>query len=368
MTWTLYHGESERLAIEAQLARGQRELERAERLYEEAGDRERLAFDSLDASKARTRGITGVSAVALWFKARAYAKSEQFAHVLLADPTMPPFAREDLRILLQSIWIEAAKQSAGVGFLPGQVMVSVKGGTVVTGGAPLDLIVDKVQMIQSMFYRTLEYLNGVPHRKVGRPSRELQEACQPWLFQTAPGSYQFSVAVQKPVQANFLRPSVEPDRVAGHFLEIVTASAVPESGELDRLVPDETYRSTFLKMARNLAPTGKAFETIEFRSAEGRPIALGVEARVLMTKRLRAAAPKVAAEEEEVELVGVLRAVDLNKDWLDLLEEGGDSRHVTGLAEALDDVIGPMVNRRVVVRALRTKAKKLLFRDVELAD
>ena len=87
-----------------------------------------------------------------------------------------------------------------------------------------------------------------------------------------------------------------------------------------------------------------------------------------MTKRLRAAAPKVAAEEEEVELVGVLRAVDLNKDWLDLLAEDSEISHVSGLAEALDDVIGPMVNRRVVVRALRTKANKLLFRDIELAD
>jgi hypothetical protein len=40
--------------------------------------------------------------------------------------------------------------------LPGQVFFSVKGGDVVTGGAPLDLIVEKVQTIQPIFYRTIE--------------------------------------------------------------------------------------------------------------------------------------------------------------------------------------------------------------------
>lgn len=39
---------------------------------------------------------------------------------------------------------------------------SVKGGEVITGGAPLDLIVEKVQTIQSMFYRTVECIKDLP--------------------------------------------------------------------------------------------------------------------------------------------------------------------------------------------------------------
>lgn len=80
----------------------------------------------------------------------------KLAYSVLADPKMPDFARVDLRNLLQAIRTESSKKAANVSFLPGQVFFSVKGGDVVTGGAPLDLIVEKVQTIQPIFYRTIE--------------------------------------------------------------------------------------------------------------------------------------------------------------------------------------------------------------------
>lgn len=369
MTWAELHAESERLAIEAQLALRARNAGQAVELYKRAAEAERRALDQLDVSKARTRGITAVSAVALWFKAGEYALAEQLAHSMLADPHIPDFAREELRNLVQAIWTESSMKRADVAFIPGQVMVSVKGGEVVTGGAPLDLIVDKIQTIQSMFYRTIEFVNGVSHRRVGRPAKELQETCRPWLFQSAPGSYQFSVAIQKPAQADFFKQDVEPERIAQHFLEIVSASAGNDTSELEKLVPDESYRSTFLRLTRNLAPTGKTFERIEFRgSGETRPVALGVESRVNINQQLRKklAVPTTADDVPE-ELRGTLRAVDLDKDWLDVVVDGV-SAHVVGLQDAVDDVIGPMVNRSVVVRVIRASQKKLTFLDIELAD
>lgn len=369
MTWAELHAESERLAIEAQMALRARNSGQALDLYRRAAEMERRALDELDISKVRTRGITAVSAVALWFKAAEYAQAEQLAHLMLADPHVPDFAREDLRNLVQAIWTESSKQKAGVTFVPGQVMVSVKGGEVVTGGAPLDLIVDKVQTIQSMFYRTIEFMNGVAHRRVGRPAKELQEACRPWLFQSAPGSYQFSVAIQKPAQPDFFKKDIEPERIAQHFLEIVSASSGDSTAELEKLVPDETYRSTFLKLARNLAPTGKTFDRIELRaSGETRPVALGVESRSNINQQLRKkSASPAKPDEAPEELRGTLRAVHLDKDWLDIVVDGV-SMHVDGLQDAVDDVIGPMVNRPVIVRAVRVSQNKFKFVDIELAD
>lgn len=369
MTWVELHTESERFAIEAQLALRARNAVKAIELYKRAAEIERQALEQIDVSKARTRGITAVSAVALWFKAREYALAEQLAYSMLADPHIPEFARDELRNLVQATWTESSKQKAGVDFIPGQVMVSVTGGEVVTGGAPLDLIVDKVQTIQSMFYRTIEFVSGVSHRRVGRPAKELQEACRPWLFQSAPGSYQFSVAIQKPAQPDYFKPDIEPERIAHHFLEIVSASSLADTGELAKLVPDENYRSTFLKLARNLAPTGKNFDRIEFRAAgETRPVALGVESRVNINQQLRKK-PTVPTTADQVheELRGTLRALHLDEDWLEVVVDGV-SMHVVGLQDAVDDVIGPMVNRSVVVRIIRASQKKLTFLDIELAE
>ena len=352
MSWTELHTKSEQLAIEAQSALKARNTEQALDLYRRAAEVERLALDQLDVSKVRTRGITAVSAVALWFKAGEYSHAEQLAHLMLADDHVPDFAREELRNLVQAIWTESSKQKAGVTFIPGQVMVSVKGGEVVTGGAPLDLIVDKIQTIQSMFYRTIEFLNGVSHRRVGRPARELQESCRAWLFQSVPGSYQFSVAIQKPTQQDFFSKEIEPERIAQHFLEIVSASSGDDTAELERIVPDENYRSTFLKLARNLAPTGKAFDRIELRASdETRPVALSAESRGNINQQLRKKVSLlVKADEVPEELRGTLPAVDLDENWLDIVVDG-KSMHIVGLQDAVDDVIGPMVNRDVVVRS-----------------
>ena len=247
-------------------------------------------------------------------------------------------------------------------------MVSVKGGEVVTGGAPLDLIVDKVQTIQTMFYRTIEFLNGVFSSQVGTTIEELQEACRPWLFQSAPGSYQFPWR-SKPTQPDFFKNDIEPERIAKHFLEIVSASSGDNTAELERLVPDETYRSTFLKLVRNLAPTGKSFDQIELRaSGETRPVALGVESRSNINQQLRKkSALPTKPEEVPEELRGTLRALHLDQDWLNIVVDGV-SIHINGLQDAVDDVIGPMVNRSVIVRAVRASQNKFKFVDIELAD
>ena len=369
MTWANFHARSEQLASEAQLALRARNTGQALDLYGQAAAAERLALNQLDASKVRTRGITAVSAVALWFKAREYGLAEQLAHATLADADIPEFARHEMRNLVQAIWTESAKQEAGVAFLPGQVMVSVKGGEVITGGAPLDLVIDKVQTIQSMFFRTIEFLNGVSHRRAGRPAKELQDACRPWLFQSAPGSYQFSVAIQRPPQADFFKQDIEPERLAQHFLEIVSASSGDSKDELVKLVPDELYRATFLKLARNLAPTGKTFDRIELRSAgEARPIALVPQSRININEQLR---QKASVTDERngnpEELRGTLRALHLDDDWLLVVVDGKPVR-IEGLQDQVDDVVGPMVNRTVIVRAIRTLNRKLRFTDIELAE
>jgi hypothetical protein len=227
------------------------------------------------------------------------------------------------------------------------------------------LVVDKVQTIQSMFYRTIEFLSGASHRRTGPPARELQESCRPWLFQSAPGSYQFSVAIQKPTQADFFKSHIEPEQVAQHFLEIVSASSSESVEALEKVVPDKQYRSTFLKLARNLAPTGKTFDRIEFRaSGEGKAVALGAESRDHMNQQLRAIAPPKTPQQPRLELRGILRAVHLDEDWLEVLVEG-KAVHVSHLQDAVDDVIGPMVNRSVVVRVVRGRGRGLKFEDIE---
>ena len=75
--------------------------------------------------------------------------------------------------------------------------------------------------------------------------------------------------------------------------------------------------------------------------------------------------PPQDTESTEVALRGVLRAVHLEKDWLELYVNDASVR-ISGVVETVDDVIGPMVNHSVVVQVSRDNKGTYIFRDIEL--
>jgi hypothetical protein len=96
------------------------------------------------------------------------------------------------------------------------------------------------------------------------------------------------------------------------------------------------------------------------------PIILVPETRTTINSVLRHKALAGDKATEAQELHGVLRALHLDKDWLVLSTDGGPVQ-INGLAEAVDDVIGPMVNRKVVVQVQR-HGRRLNFLDIEIEE
>ncbi len=63
-------------------------------------------------------------------------------------------------------------------------------------------------------------------------------------------------------------------------------------------------------------------------------------------------------------LHGVLRAVHLDKDWLEITAEEGASHRVYSVGEEVDDVLGPLVNKPVIVY-VKPMGGKSRFLDIE---
>jgi hypothetical protein len=372
MSWNEHHSRSEELATQAESLRRSGEMEKSVELYCKAAREESSAFDDLDPEKARTRGITAVSAVALWYKGQNYAAAEQRAYECLATSNLPVFAVTELRNLLQIIWTTSSAEKSGVRFVSGDVLVSVKGGKVIHGGAPLELIVRKVEGIQAVLFRTVEMLLDLPFRRHGSPSEDVQSMFRPWLFQAPAGSYQFAVRMQQPEQMPLWednRPKLE--QVTDTFFQVLRASATDPDNTLKTIVPDTNYRTAFLKLARNLSPSGKVFDSLEVRdaSAPDEPlVTLGSETRTGLNGAIRKLKPiPTDDEDKQTTISGTLRALHLDQDWLEITEHGDQHVRIENASDALDDVVGPMVNRQVVVTAIR-RGKRFLYQDIELAE
>lgn len=119
-----------------------------------------------------------------------------------------------------------------------------------------------------------------------------------------------------------------------------------------------------------MAPTGKTFERLEIRDASApaiEPVSLEASSRQELNaalKKLRS--PKVQqADGEVVQVKGILRGLHLDQDWLEIVERDSPKpTRVQGAGDVLDDVVGPMVNHRVVVTAVR-RQNKLTYQDIE---
>lgn len=373
----MHHTESEHYASQAEVALREGNSDRAIELYALAAAAEVRALNDLDESKKRTLGITAVSAASLWFKAKEFRRAESLAYQWLASDALPLFAKDQLQTLLQTIWSEEIRQKAGINFTSGEVLISVSGGEVVKGGAPLELILRKVKEVSNIFYRTVEMLLDLPLRKHGDPSWHIQQQCRPWLFQAPPGSYQFAVRVEQPKQLSLpifedAIPKVE--HVTQKFLEIVQASVEDPETKLAEVVPNPEYRSTFLKLTRNLAPTGKSsFSQVEIRPSAGidsRPIVLRQTERDVINEAIRTEkallSPPAGIQDEPIRLVGILRGLQLNQDWIDVkIDEEEQETRIYETGEVIDDVIGPMVNHRIIVDVVRKPNGRYAFRDIQ---
>jgi hypothetical protein len=373
MDWYTFHKSSEQEAESAHTALREGRRSEAEDLFRKAAAAEEDALSKLDPTKLRTFGITAVSAVSLWYKGKDFHRALLLAYRCLADSALTELAREQLDELVQAIYTERDRGRLTGHFLPGSVTVAVKGGTVLRGAAPLDLIVDKVKALQSIFFRVVEWSNGKPLRRRGGPTKDITRSFEPWLVQEAPGSFQFSVAVKVSGQLDMFTPQqLDAADIAKKFLDVVTTVAADTTGEASKvLVPDADYRGTFRRLVRNLAPSADSAESITISTKNGEDAALVLDksTRPKLESAIGAEAPKAdeTAGERTEEFRGVLRALDLDNDWLTV---DVDEKQVTvrGVSQAVDDVIGPMVNRSVQVRVVKTKRGDLRFVDISLAE
>jgi hypothetical protein len=372
MSWAIHHSQSEELASQAEVAFKKGDRDSARNLYRLSAEAEERAIEVLDPSKTRTLGITVVSATSLWFKAEELQQVERVACRWLASGLLPAFATAQLQELLQTIWHERDLRQAGIEFVRGQVTIALDGGEVSLGAAPLRLVHHKANEVCNFFYRIIEMTLHRPFRRRGSPSTDILEHFRPWLVQAPPGSYRFAVRLQKPVQLS-LFPEASPaiEDITQQFMHIVRTATQESREDLEHTIPDPDYRSGFIEMSRNLAPTGKTFTRLELTSTidPDASVVLFPESRTLLNGMLRHERENIDVETQEEQIAGVLRALHLDADWLSITSDDGSSIRIDQTGDVIDDIVGSMVNQRVIVSvAVNQRTGQRLYRDIQLEE
>ena len=365
MTWIEHHRESEQYASEAEIYARLGDEPNALAMYKKAAAAEKKALQEVNTTeKSRTYGITALSAVALYYKAKELDVARRLAHQCLSVEQLSESVSREIEDILDSI------KMRDIGLGDEQMIVSASGGEIIRGGGPLDIMVKKAQQMQALLYRTTEYLMKVPLRKRGTPDQRIQGSYRPWIFQAEPGSYRFKVALQSTRQLDMLEENIPSEQIVGRLFDILKVCATSPSDELPKVVPDHDYAGTFLKMTRDLAPTPKGrFTQLDIRSSSADDIiVLHSNIRIDISCALRnRQTPPPDRKQETVR--GILRALHLDQDWIEVSinDPSTETVRIDGAGDEVDDRIGPMVNQRVVVQVERVGEKRN-FIDIEEDD
>jgi hypothetical protein len=94
---------------------------------------------------------------------------------------------------------------------------------------------------------------------------------------------------------------------------------------------------------------------------------------VAINKVLRTYRPPSQSDTQQidVELSGILRGLHLDEDWLEVAVKNAEGQRTVRIYEAgdtLDNVVGPLINREVIVDALLLSNGKHLLRDIQGAE
>lgn len=347
--------------------------EKARQLFAEAADLEAKAIDLVPPDKVRTRSILSISHASLLYKAGKLKEAERCIFAYLSAGKLADWGEAQIRELLNVVTDEYLLVSAtGRRYSGESITMALRGGDIGAGTGPLDLVLEKAAGFRSLLYRTAEWVGQFPLRRHGPPAKELLDLVQARVTEPAIGSYTLEIKLTEPVQPHLYEPlKVPPSEVSDGlfaFLDCLTSGA-PE--ELDHIIPQPGYRKALLQLTRNIVPGGKRIREISiYRKKHDRLQSICLTDA--LPPRIREAIPKeeVPAEERWTDR-GILRALHLDNDWLVLAKDDGTHVRASTVPELLDDVVGPMVNRRVIVTGTQSQLgleKRFLVSEIELAD
>ena len=368
------HATAQELSARAASLLAHGRAQEARRVFADAAEKEAAALASVPPDRTKTRSVLSVSVASLLYKGALLDEAERAVFRYLALGDLDGWADTQLRELLQVVTDERTLMTTLARRYSGESMtVSLRGGEIGVGTGPLDVIVEKAAGFRNLLYRMAEWVGQFPLRHHGLPPKELLDLVQARATEPAAGSYRLEIRLTEPSQPDLFEPiRVAPAELSDRlfkFLECLTAGTLKD---LEDMVPQREYRKALLQLTRNIVPSGRRVREIGiYRKTQDR--IQSVYLTDALPPRIREAMPRPPKlpTEEHTSCRGILRALHLDRNWLTLTLEDGSHITCDTVPDMLDDVVGPMVNRTVLVAGpvrQRGGQSRLLVSDIEAVD
>jgi hypothetical protein len=347
-------------------------------LLAQAAQCELDAFLQAPIDKVQTRGILAASAVALFRRANLTIQAERAAHQCLAQDGVPDETRAGLEEAIYDMRAEQIERAQGRILAPDRFEWKLEGRSIGTGTAPMAVVSHKIGQIEKYAVRVVEYVAGEPLRTQQPLSDRMRDSMSLVMSQPMAGSFRFALrlSVSDEQMALFdegrpegaARVKTDPAQIGTKFFEVLEAVLEDDQASLEVQVPEPEYRETFIHLVRNMVPDGRDLTTMQVtRLGTDTPSTaiLTPKLRAPLDRRIRAMRPPRPRGAKELDLVDLLRGVDLNSRSVKL---GFQDHERVCRAEddflMVADVLEGMLDEPVRVTGRRTRGGGFRFTTI----
>ncbi len=361
------HDRAMDLAFFADRSKAAGNLDEARRLYAEALESELEALRALQDPTPTTRAVMHRSAAWLALDCGNIRLSEKLASAgLAADP--PPEIAHELREVWEQANFRRHLHTRGLVLADSEIELTLSGPGVGLGIAEWTAYRTRVDAMLGMFTRITERRAERPFRRRGPPEAAIRDYLSPHVSLARAASYSVSIRLGSgQLHLPGLLDLPELPEVIDDFLTIVEKVNGSVEDQLEEMIPDDSYRRNALALVKQIAPDGTSIKQVGFATS-------GIEGprRVGFTRPKKDVQPSVGAhtgaEERVVEIRGTLLFADArgaNNEIRIVAED--DAQHKVKVApEMMDDIVRPLWNALVLVRAVR-RGKTVTLTEIDPA-
>ena len=360
------HNRAMDLAEFAQVARVRGNVHREADLLKQALELERDAIRALEYPVEPTFSVLHRSAGTLALRCGEYRLAEQLAANALAQEP-PHEIAEELRDLVEQVHFQRHLELRGVELGDGEFQMSLSGQGVGYGLVPSQELVGRIEDATKLLGRIVERQKEYPFSERG--VRESTREAFPVLV-SVPRAASFAVTLKVGRPTGQLHFPTELQVIVDEFMDLMELVDKADVRALEERIPEPPYLRNFLGLAKKIAPDGDRVRQVGFtteRDDEPRRVSVTKPAAEIPAPHI--VEPEDVAVDEvpgkPVEFRGTLRFADATADdanVIKLVNVEGRSQAVSVRVPdgMMNDVVRPMWDSRVLVKALRKRRINVL--------
>jgi hypothetical protein len=349
-------------AEEAIVAKKHGRMEEFNRLCRHALELEIKAAKQIKTDDEPLRSALYCSAGILALNCEEYDTAEKLAATGIAgDP--PEEIAEELREIFERVNFRRHLALRGIVLDENEFQLSIMGKAVDDGLAPSDSIWMRIQTIETLVYRTFERLSHQPFKPT------LQKSFQVYISPARAGSYSVTLHIGQP---ELDQATPQPSQVVDEILTCIRLLNEGREEEIKKRFSqsndDPEYFSSFISLAKRLAPDGEDIQQVGFTSLrEGKEESIGLT-RSQDQVKLVVANVRVSKEElnqSPISIRGELVRADATQMEISIEDKEDNKTRIIVSEGTMSDIVRPLWEYEVEVTGILLKNGKMLLYDIQ---